>query len=206
MKRLLSILFAVTIITGGAQAQVYAKLNALYALVGIVNPQVEAVVAPHSTLNFEATFSPWKRVNSRHFYFGMATAEYRYYIKGAANGFYGAFNAGMMGFDINKPYFLKGGKFVNFNTNYGKGFGLTVGLGIGYHHHFTERWSIDAFIAFAYMRSWYNGYKPNGEIVMDPQGHEDYIYPDPFNGSSEINPLKVGISVGYCLFRGKRHK
>lgn len=203
MKRLITVIFAAAVACC-AEAQIYAKLNGLYALVGVINPQVEAVIAPHSTLSVEATFSPWKSVEGRHLFFGMFSGEYRYYIKGAPRGFYGAFNAGMMGFDINKPYFFRNGKLLNFNKNYGKGFSLTVGVGIGYHHHFTERWSLDAFVAFAYMRSWYNGYKPNGEIVMNPQGHEDYIYPDPFNGSSEINPLKAGISIGYCLFKGKQ--
>jgi opacity protein-like surface antigen len=204
MKRILSILAVAIVAFSSADAQIYAKLNGLYALVGVVNPQVEAVIAPHSSLSVEATFSPWKSFNSRHLFFGMFSGEYRYYIKGAAKGFYGAFDAGMMGFDINKPYFLKHGNFINFNRNYGKGFGLFVGLGVGYHHHFNERWSLDAFIAFAYMRSWYNGYKPNGEIVMDPQGHEDYLYPDPFNGSSEIMPLKAGLSIGYALFNPKK--
>ena len=203
MKRLLIALLAAIAVSGAAQAQVYAKINALYALVGVVNPQVEAVISPHSTLGVEATFSPWRSVKGKHLFFGMFSGEYRYYIKGATSGFYAACSAGAMGFDINKPYFFKNGKFLNFNRNYGKGFGLTLGLGVGYHHHFTERWSIDAFVAFAYMRSWYNGYTPNGEVVMDPQGHEEYIYPDPFNGSSEILPLKAGISIGYCLFRGK---
>lgn len=205
MKRFVAIVVVVIMTFSSAEAQIYAKLNGLYALVGVVNPQVEAVIAPHSTLSVEATFSPWKSFDSHHLFFGMFGGEYRYYINGAAKGFYGAFDAGMMGFDINKPFFLKNGKFLDFNHNYGKGFGLYVGLGLGYHHHFNERWSIDAFVAFAYMRSWYNGYKPNGEVVMDPQGHEDYLYPDPFNGSSEIQPLKVGISIGYALFRGRRN-
>ena len=31
-----------------AQAQIYAKLNALYAVAGVINPQLEFVVGPHS--------------------------------------------------------------------------------------------------------------------------------------------------------------
>ncbi|MBQ9137219.1 MAG: DUF3575 domain-containing protein [Alistipes sp.] len=205
MKRLIAI-FALLVATAfRADGQMYIKLNGLYALAGVVNPQVEAVFAPHSSLSVEATLSPWKSINSRHLFFGMFGGEYRYYIKKeAGSGFYGSFNAGMMGFDINKPYFFKNGKFLNFNTNYGKGFGLYVGVGVGYQYHINHRWSVDAFVAFAFMRSWYNGYKPNGEVVMDPKGHEDYLYPDPFNGSSEIMPLKAGVSFGYRLFAPKK--
>ena len=205
MKKTISILLLVLALScGSANGQIAIKLNALYALCGVVNPQVEAAFSPHSTLAIDATFSPWRSVNNRHLFFGMFNGEYRYYIKSAMNGFYGAFNAGAMGFDINKPYLFQNGKILGFNHNYGKGFGLTVGVGIGYQHAFARRWTVDAFVAVAYMRSWYNGYRPNGEVVMDPQGHEDYIHPDPFNGSSEIMPLKAGVSIGYKIFGGKR--
>lgn len=200
MKRLFSILVLSFLLFGSAKAEIYLKLNAPYALVGVINPQVEAAIAPHSSLAVEATFSPWRSVNSRHLFFGMFGGEYRYYIKSATKGFYGAVNVGMMGFDIHKPRLFEGGKLLSFNTNYGKGFGLTVGVGVGYHYQFARRWSLDVFAAVAYMRSWYNGYRPDGTIVMDPQGHEDYIHPDPFNGSSEIMPLKAGLSFGFLLF------
>ena len=78
MKRILSILAVAIVAFSSADAQIYAKLNGLYALVGVVNPQVEAVIAPHSTLSVEATFSPWKSFNSRHLFFGMFSGEYRY--------------------------------------------------------------------------------------------------------------------------------
>ena len=86
MKRLLLILVAsLTFALPSATAQIYAKLNALYAVVGVVNPQVEAVVAPHSTIAVDATFSPWRSVGGRHLFFGMFNGEYRYYFKGATN-------------------------------------------------------------------------------------------------------------------------
>ena len=64
--------------------------------------------------------------------------------------------------------------------------------------------TVDAFIGVGYLRSWYNGYQPDGTIVMSPQGHEDYEKPDPFNGSSEVMPFKAGISIGYRLFNPKK--
>lgn len=136
----------------------------------------------------------------------MFNGEYRYYIKRATEGFYAAFNAGGMGFDINKPYLFQGGKLLGFNVNYGKGFGLIVGLCAGYQHHFAERWTVDAFVGVGYLRSWYNGYQPDGTIVMSPQGHEDYEKPDPFNGSSEVMPFKAGISIGYRIFNPNKNK
>lgn len=207
MKKLLFILVALVALSfQSATAQVYAKINALYAVVGVANPSVEAAIAPHSSFSIDATFSPWRSVKGRHLFFGMFNGEYRYYIKRATEGFYAAFNAGGMGFDINKPYLFKGGKLLGFNVNYGKGFGLIVGLCAGYQHHFAERWTVDAFVGVGYLRSWYNGYQPDGTIVMSPQGHEDYEKPDPFNGSSEVMPFKAGISIGYRIFNPNRHK
>ena len=205
MKRLLILFFAVAALAiPRAAGQVYAKINALYAAVGVVNPQIEAAISPHSALAVDATFSPWRSVGGRHLFFGMFNGEYRYYFKGATNGFYAAFNAGGMGFEINKPYLFQNGKILGFNVNYGKGFGLIVGLCAGYQHHFAERWTVDAFVGVGYLRSWYNGYQPDGTIVMSPQGHEDYEKPDPFNGSSEVMPFKAGVSIGYRLFNPKR--
>lgn len=207
MKKSLFILVALVALSfQSATAQVYAKINALYAVVGVANPSVEAAIAPHSSFSIDATFSPWRSVKGRHLFFGMFNGEYRYYIKRATEGFYAAFNAGGMGFDINKPYLFHGGKLLGFNVNYGKGFGLIVGLCAGYQHHFAERWIVDAFVGVGYLRSWYNGYQPDGTIVMSPQGHEDYEKPDPFNGSSEVMPFKAGISIGYRIFNPNRHK
>lgn len=205
MKRLLLIFFSVVALaTPSATGQVYAKLNALYAVVGVVNPQVEAVLSPHSALAVDATFSPWRSVNGRHLFFGMFNGEYRYYFKSATNGFYAAANVGGMGFDIHKPQLFKNGKLLSFPDKYGKGFGLILGLCAGYQYHFAERWSVDAFVGVAILRSWYNGYNADGSVMMHPQGHEDYLHPDPFNGSSEILPFKAGVSIGYRIFNPKR--
>lgn len=205
MKRSLAILFAVVALSvPSAVGQIYAKLNALYALGGVINPQIEAAIAPHSTLAVDATFSPWRSIGGRHLFFGMFNGEYRYYFNSATNGFYAAFNAGGMGFDIHKPQLFKSGKFLSMPDKYGKGFGLIVGLCAGYQYHFAERWSVDAFVGVGFLRSWYNGYNNDGTIVMHPQGHEDYLHPDPFNGSSEIMPFKAGVSIGYRIFNPKR--
>lgn len=204
MKRFIAILAILFALCGRAEAQIYAKLNALYALGGVINPQIEAAIAPHSTLAVDATFSPWRSVGGRHLFFGMFNGEYRYYFNSATNGFYAAFNAGGMGFDIHKPQLFKSGKFLSMPDKYGKGFGLILGLCAGYQYHFAERWSVDAFVGVGFLRSWYNGYNNDGTIVMHPHGHEEYLHPDPFNGSSEIMPFKAGVSIGYRIFNPKR--
>lgn len=207
MKRLLTLIAAVSLLgIVVVEAQIYAKLNTLYAVVGVINPQVEAVIAPKSSFVVDAAYSPWKSINGKHANFGILQAEYRYYFKETARGWYLSGNVGMIGYDINKPKLFDGGLLgiIDLKTTYSKGFGVMVGVGAGYQYSFAKRWVLDVYLALDYMRSWYNGYQPDGTVIMVPYGHEDYEKPDPFNGSSEIFPTKVGVSIGYKLFSPKK--
>ena len=197
------------------KGQIYAKLNALYAVVGIINPQLEFVVGPHSSISIDPMFSPYKTIkwgnrNDIHAQFGILQTEYRFYIKPEARGFYVSANAGMQAFDMTRPYLFQGGKIISFEQGFGRGFGLMVGIGIGYSHTFKERWVVDAFFAFDRMWSWYNDYFANGEINLFPRHQKEPKFPDPFNGSAEWLPSKIGVSIGYKIFdptaKHKSHK
>ena len=187
-----------------AQSQIYAKLNTLYACVGIINPQLEFVVGPHSSIVIDPTYSPWKSVKGKHFNFGILQNEYRFYIKREAKGFYVSANTGMHLFDMTRPYLFNkvGGKrtFITWEQGFGRGFGVMVGLGVGYTHRFKERWVVDAYFAFDRMWSWYNDYDAKGQINMYPRHEKEPPYPDPFNGSAEWLPSKIGLSIGYMIF------
>ncbi|MBQ7855816.1 MAG: DUF3575 domain-containing protein [Alistipes sp.] len=209
MKRLVTILFATAVALCSApsvSAQTYVKLNALYALAGIINPQVEFCISNHSAVQVEATYSPWKSIKGNHAEFGIFMGEYRYYFRQAAKGWYVAGNVGFMGFDVSKPRLFRNGKILDFKNSYSKGFGLLLGAGAGYQHTFKERWVVDAFVAIDFFRSWYNGYYHDGRIEMNPHGHEDYTHPDPFNGSAECVPAKIGVSIGYRIFDPSKHR
>ena len=188
-----------------ANSQIYAKLNMLYAVVGVINPQLEFVVGPHSSISIDPMFSPYKTIkwgdrNDIHARCGIFQTEYRFYIKREARGFYVSANAGMHAFDLTRPFFFQGDKIISFEPGYGKGWGMMVGLGIGYSHTFKERWVVDAFFAFDRMWSWYNDYFANGEINLFPRHQKEPKYPDPFNGSAEWLPSKIGVSIGYKIF------
>ncbi len=188
-----------------SKAQIYAKLNALYAVVGVINPQLEFVVGPHSSISIDPTFSPhktikWGNRNDIHAQFGILQTEYRFYIKSEARGFYVSANAGMQAFDLTRPYIFQNKKLVSFEQGFGRGFGVMVGIGIGYSHTFKERWVVDAFFAFDRMWSWYNDYTANGEINLFPRHQKEPKFPDPFNGSAEWLPSKIGVSIGYKIF------
>lgn len=206
-KTLFGVLLAVAMMAmpAVAKSQIYAKLNALYAVVGVINPQLEFVVGPHSSISIDPMFSPYKTIkwgdrDNIHARFGIFQTEYRFYIKREARGFYVSANAGMQAFDMTRPFFFENGKIITFEPGFGRGWGMMVGLGIGYSHIFKERWVVDAFFAFNRMWSKYNDYKSNGEVNLFPMHSHETKYPDPYNGSAEWLPSKIGVSIGYKIF------
>ena len=183
-------------------AQIYAKLNGLYALVGVVNPAVEFRLTDHSAFQTEFVYSPWKSINvdgqSKPMHFGIFLNEYRYYFRGYARGWYVGGNAGMMAFRMSKPY-IENWR-LKFENRYCKGYGMMIGLCAGYEYQFGERWLLDAYVGWAWMDSHYNGYSFDGQVDMYPHRPVQPEHPDPFNGSSEWYPNKIGVSIGYRIF------
>lgn len=187
-----------------AHSQIYAKLNALYACAGIINPQLEFIVGPHSSVVIDPTYSPWKSVDGKHLNFAILQNEYRFYIKREAHGFYVSGHVGIQLFDLTRPFLFQNGKFLTWEQGFGRGFGAMVGIGIGYTHTFKERWVLDAYFAFDRMWSWYNDYDAKGQVNMYPAHQKEPPFPDPFNGSAEWLPSKIGLAIGYKIFDPKR--
>ena len=204
LKTLL-ILFALSLPTQRLDAQIYAKLNGLYALVGVINPAVEFTVSPKSTFQTEIVFSPWKYVNDhgvdKPMKFGILMTEYRRYFKQHNRGWYLGANMGMMGFKMSKPQFSDGWFLEN---RYSKGYGMMIGICGGFESQFADRWLLDAYFGWSYMLSWYNGYSLDGTIDLYPHRPVQPEKPDPFNGSHEWLPNKIGVSIGFMIFNPAR--
>ena len=200
----LAVLFVFTATALPAGAQTYVKLNGLYALAGVVNPSVEFVISPKSTVQTEIVVSPWESIGGKHMLFGILMGEYRRYFRGHNDGWYLGANAGMMAFDMSKPYM--DGWHLRFEDRYCKGYGFMIGICAGYEWQFRERWVLDAFLGWSWMSSFYNGYSMDGEIHMHPHRPVQPEYPDPFNGSSEWYPNKIGLSIGYRIISPKRFR
>ena len=204
LKTLL-ILFALSLPTQRLDAQIYAKLNGLYALVGVINPAVEFTVSPKSTFQTEIVFSPWKYVNDhgvdKPMKFGILMTEYRRYFKQHNWGWYLGANMGMMGFKMSKPQFSDGWFLEN---RYSKGYGMMIGICGGFEYQFADRWLLDAYFEWSYMLSWYNGYSLDGTIDLYPHRPVQLEKPDPFNGSHEWLPNKIGVSIGFMIFNPAR--
>lgn len=204
MKRRITAILALIAATT-VTAQSYVKLNLPYAAFGIINPQAEFIQSPHSAIAVDLTFSPWQSINDKHFLFGILSGEYRYYVRPRSEGFYLSGNLGMMVFDISKPEYFTDG-IVTLRSGWSKGFGVMIGAGIGYEFRFRKRWVFDAFLAFDFMHSWYNGYYPNGEVNLYPNAHKGQTEPDPFNASAEWMPSKIGISIGYMILKPRNER
>jgi len=203
MKKL-SVILALLLAAGASEAaaQGYVKLNGLYALAGVVNPAVEFAVSPRSAVQTEIVVSPWKSIGGKHMTFGILMGEYRYYFKEHNRGWYVGGNLGMMAFDMSKPYIYHGK--LKFENRYCKGYGMMIGACAGYEYRFRERWLVDAFLGWAWMSSFYNGYSFDGEIEMNPHRPVQPKHPDPFNGSSEWYPNKIGVSIGYRIIKPRK--
>jgi hypothetical protein len=207
MKRALYIIIIALVWCGTStttSAQSYIKLNGLYALGGVVNPQVEFCISPHSTFQTEIVYSPWQSFRGHPLHFGIFLNEYRYYIKEHNQGFYVAGSAAMKAFHMSKPT-LQDHRIV-FQNRYCKGWGVMFGVGIGYEHRFAERWLLDVYAGFGFSHCWYNGYSMDGEIDMYPHRPEDKQppFPDPYNKSAQWIPTKVGLSIGVLINRPKQ--
>ncbi len=205
MKKSLLLLLALCATLAGsrtATAQTYVKLNGLYALAGVVNPAVEFAVSPHSTVQAEIVVSPWNSIRGKHMTFGILMGEYRRYFRGHNDGWYLGANIGMMAFDMSKPFL--DGMHLRFEDRYCKGYGMMIGLCAGYEWRFRERWVLDAFFGWSWMSSFYNGYSMEGEIDLYPHRPVKPRFPDPFNGSSEWYPNKIGLSIGYRIISPPR--
>lgn len=203
-KYIVATLFLIIGSSFAAQAQGYIKLNGLYALGGVVNPQVEFRLSQHSAFQTEIVYSPWRSIDGHHMHFGILQNEYRYYIRETNDGLYVGGTIGMMAFDMSKPE-LRNGR-LQLQNRYSKGYGFMAGAVVGYEWKFAERWLLDAFVGFGYMHSNYNGYSLGGVIDLNPSRPEDKIpaSPDPLNASAEWLPTKIGLSIGFLLWKDKR--
>ena len=159
---------------------------------------MEFRLTDHSAFQTEFVYSPWKSINvdgqSKPMHFGIFLNEYRYYFRGYARGWYVGGNAGMMAFRMSKPYIENWG--IHLENRYSKGYGFMFGACAGYERIFRKRWVFDVFFGWSWMTSFYNGYDLDGRTQMEPHRPVQPLHPDPFNGSSEWYPNKIGISIG----------
>jgi len=207
MKLSFRVLLALLLLFGCSYAhgQTYIKLNGAYALLGVINPQAEFALSDRMAFQAELVFSPWKSVRWKGTDYPMrifvVSNELRRYFRASNDGWYLGLNYGAQGFNMTKPELFNGKPRLSGHT--GKGWGVQTGLAIGYEHAFAQRWLLDVYGSFGYQISWYNSYLLDGTIEDYPHGHDPNAPHDPWNASAEWGPNKIGVSIGYLLFKKK---
>ena len=130
--------------------------------------------------------------------FGILMTEYRRYFKQHNRGWYLGANMGMMGFKMSKPQFSDGWFLEN---RYSKG--------VRDDDRYLRRLRIPVrrplaagrlFRMVIHAKVWYNGYSLDGTIDLYPHRPVQPEKPDPFNGSHEWLPNKIGVSIGFMIF------
>lgn len=105
---------------------------------------------------------------------------------------------------MSKPYIENWG--IHLENRYSKGYGFMFGACAGYERIFRKRWVFDVFFGWSWMTSFYNGYDLDGRTQMEPHRPVQPLHPDPFNGSSEWYPNKIGISIGIRIYDPELHR
>lgn len=164
-----------------ASAQTAIKTNALYWSVLLPNVQVETKLADNLTFQGEVNTSFWENAfDGRPMVGAQFIVGARWYNKEEFNGFY---LGGDFGFDIYRT-----SKWI-YTPNYIQhGIGYYLGVTVGYQLPLGKRWSIDFYVGGGWhLGKYYGTYADTGEIY------------EPWNGSGEWIPYKLGVALGFKL-------
>lgn len=221
LKSFVVILVLLFAAAGKSSAQIYAKLNAPYAFVGVINPSFEFTLSEKSTFQTDIVISPWNSIEwkgiGRPMKFLLFTNEYRRYFKRHNSGWYVGADAGIMTFHMAKPEFNNGK--LGLQDVASKGYGFLLGVSGGYELKLGEKWIMDAFVGFGWLGSMHNVYAlkdgivqggriyNKGELIVTP-GNGDWgdKREDSWNGSGEWLPFKIGVSFGAVIFDPNKRK
>ena len=143
-----------------AQAQqVAVKTNALYwATLGSANLEAEVAVGKRSSLNLMLGYNPWTFSNNKKLKHLSVMPGYRYWLCQPFSGHffsaqaeYAHFNAG----GVNFPF----GIWKALETERLQGDMVAAGVGYGYHHILSPRWSLEAEIGLGLGYAWFDRYE-----------------------------------------------
>ena len=180
-KYILSLIALSLFFTTQIEAQTRIKTNALFWAVLAPNVSVETKIADNWTFEGDIFGAYWKSfIKEKPFKWAELLAGVRYYPKKEFKGFYfGPFAAG--------------DAFIISKYNYSRdkvqhGYGVAVGLTIGYQWKISKRWNMDCYIGGGWHHAWYWGEdRKNGGRYVD------------WNKSGEWLPYRGAISFSYLL-------
>jgi Protein of unknown function (DUF3575) len=166
------------------QAQTYAKINGVTALVLIPNIGIETSISQRMTFQVDVTASFWKSVNKAPLQLLIIIPEIRYHFNENYNGFYIGANIGGSKFKLQKPDY-------SGTDNYQEGYSYLVGATVGYKKLVSKKIMLDFYLGGGSSQAFYKGYFLNTNIR--------YENANDFNKSGEWIPYRGGVMISYKI-------
>lgn len=191
MKRILITLtfFTFSLAAISLKAETAIKLNAVYAIGGVVSPSIEVGVAKHFTIQLDAVASFYQsisigKIKNMPLLLGLGFIDMHWFPKERFKGFYVGPTIGYGAFKMQKWNY--------WNTTKAQ-YGTAVCLGavIGYQWQ-VKKWTFDLFLGGGWIHSIYDGYD-----TVTGERYDLGEFPGKYNKSAEWLPFKGGLNIGY---------
>lgn len=185
---LLTISIGAVSIKAEAQITVEPKINLAMAAVTVFNPAVEIGFGERSAVQLEY-FGAYSKSNfmgtGSPLIMNVSMIEYRRYLLNREHrGFFAGANFGTQMYKMSKNVIPIIGDDI-YKGYYDWGFGVVIGLHLGYKFVFQERIGLEFSAAGGWQRSQHERYLNNGELNAA------------MNATGEWFPYKLGISLSY---------
>ncbi len=164
-------------VEGGSRVKIGATTLAGIPSVGFERDRARA----GRTFQWDVMLSPWRSIDHAPFTFIIGTAEWRYYRRAQAEGWYSALHVGGTVFRMQRPAYRD-------STLFQEGAGFMLGGSVGHVWRTPKGWTVDAFLGGGTVQSLYKGY--------DRATGRRYDGARLWNISGEILPYRTGIAVG----------
>lgn len=181
--------------------KLYAKGNALFLPIGIVNAGLEYQLSVKWTLQGDIFISPWKSFAGKYAQAYMIGFDGRYYFKEAFKHWYVAANISAARFKLQKynywsnvPYqYDEDAPVYNSADLYQDGFSFFLGATVGYQFQVNDRWNLDLYLGGGTAQSYYKGFHKTLGVRYDTDPTREY------NQSGEWIPYRGGLMISYRL-------
>jgi hypothetical protein len=182
-----------------AQKKLYAKGNALFAPLGMINLGLEQELSEHYTLQADGFISPWKSFDGKYMQAAMLGVDLRYYFDKSFKHWYIGANISSSIYKFqkwnywsDKPFQLDENSPVYTSSNlYQTGYSVMIGATVGYQFQINDKWNVDIFLGGGNSQGLYKGYdKITGERYDGEEG---------WNKSGEWIPYRGGVMIAYKL-------
>ena len=180
--------------------KLYAKANALFLPIGILNGAMEYQINDKMTLQGEAFVSPWKSFSGKPLQIYMVGLDGRYYFAEAFKHWYLGANISFARYKMQKYNYWKSGPtqytpespIYDKSDLYQNGYSVFLGAVVGYQFELGEKWNMDLYLGAGNSQSFYRGYHKELGIRYDDDGRN-------WNRSGEWIPYKGGVMISYQL-------